>query len=285
MPRREGRVGHQKQHVRGYSGGCLGKGENMSKHQESLEKIKPGDVILTCRKNFDLMSLPIKIGNYFKKGPKNYKDRVWTHAAVYVGNGQIVEAFPQGIVKRELDAAYFNEDFGLNILRHKNASEEAINKAINFYVNEPGAKYDFWALIYFVIENLVPPQLSFLVDNDYFGDRFNVKDSYFCSELVSEGFKRAGIYCFEREPYKIMPIEFDNELLFDSIYKAYLPRKENKTLYSIKAFLFNIFYIAAAILFLCAIFLIALIIVAAFVLLIGGFAAASNKIKEKASNQ
>lgn len=253
----------------------------MEEYNNLLSKIRPGDVILTWGEGIGLFSLPIKMGNYFKKGPKGYKDRGWTHAAVYIGDGEIIEAFPSGIVRRNLKVAYLNGKFGLNILRLKNASEENIKKAIEFYIKEHGSKYDPRGLIYFIFANFIPPQFNFLIEDEYIGKLFNVNDSYFCSELVSEGFKRANIYCFERESYKVMPIEFDNELLFNRIYKCYLPRKENKSIYGIKAFFFNCLYIITAILFPIIIALLLALIVFIFVIVVIGIIFLIKNIKKK----
>lgn len=242
----------------------------MKEYNNLLSKIKPGDVILTWGEGIGLFSLPIKIGNYFKKGPKGYADRGWTHAAVYIGKGEIIEAFPKGIEKRDFKEAYLNGHFGLKILRHKNAREEDIKRAIDFYKKEPGSKYDPKALTYFLLANLVPTRLDFLLDDKYLGKWLNVQDSYFCSELVSEGFRVANIYCFEKEPYKIMPIQFDNELLFDIVDQIYLPRKENTIVYKIKVFFFNIFYfLTISLLPIVFIFIMCLIIAVAIAFSVG----------------
>ena len=253
----------------------------MDNYQSILTSIKAGDILLTWDMSNSLMSLPIKIGNYFKLGPKSYKDRGWTHSAVYIGNGQIVEALLDGIVRRDLKEAYLNGKFGLKVKRHKNARDEDIKKAIDFYINEPGVKYDKKGLAYFLLANFVPPQFNFLIDDDYVGKWFNVENAYFCSELVSEGFKRGNIYCFERQPYKVMPIEFDNELLFDNVYEYYLPKKENKTLYGIKAFIFNLFYLIAAVLFPIILIALLLLILSLFVIIVVGIIFLSQKIKNQ----
>jgi uncharacterized protein YycO len=211
-----------------------------------LNKIKPGDVILTASRKISLFSLFIKMANFFKRG---YRKRKWTHAAIYVGEGNVIEAFPQGIVKRNFKEAYFNGEYDLLVLRHKNASLDKLMKAVEFCCKEKGQKYDFRGLLYFLLFNLTPHQLHFLFDNNFIGDCFNVNEAYFCSELVSTGFKEAGIYCFEREPYKVMPIDFYNELLFDIVAKVEIPKKENIIFYLFKTIIFVSLYLLSSFVF------------------------------------
>lgn len=61
----------------------------MSNCQDILSRVRPGDVILTSRKGFDPMSIPIKIGNYFKKGPINYEDRRVPRQTLYANPLQL----------------------------------------------------------------------------------------------------------------------------------------------------------------------------------------------------
>ena len=231
------------------------------------EKIMPGDVILTNGRSFELGSLPIKIANFFSRG---YKDRGWTHAALYIGDGNVVEAFPGGIVKRNFASSYLNDKYNLFILRRKGASEEAIKKVISFCANDEGKKYDFRALIYFLLYIFLPVGLHFILEKDYVGNCFNVNDSYFCSELVATGFKEAGIYSFEREPYKVMPLDFDNDLWFDVVDKLESPKNENPTWHKLKAFVFRTLYLLAAIIFPFIIIFLGILVLLAAILVING---------------
>jgi len=178
------------------------------------EKLQPGDVVLTCGRGFELGSLPIRTANFFKKG---YGERGWTHAALYIGNGQVVEAFPGGIVCRNFKEFYSTDKFDLLALRPKKADAQAIVKVIAFCKAEVSKKYDWRALIYFALYNFLPAGLHFLLDKKFLGDCFNVNDSYFCSELIATGFQKSDSYCFENPPYKVMPIDFYNNIWFDVV--------------------------------------------------------------------
>ena len=222
-----------------------------------LSQLRVGDVVLTCVKGVNPFSLFIKIGNFFKKG---YKDRGWTHAAIYTGDGKVAEAFPKGIVVRDFKEAYLNGNYELLVLRHKNASEDKLKKAADFCVKADKKPYDSRALIYFLLYNLTPSQIHFIWENDFIGECFNVNDSYFCSELVSNGFLNAGLYCFQKDPYKIMPLEFYNELIFEKVAKLKLPQS-NRIFHTIKAFFFWIIYLVSSILFVVVMWVIAALII------------------------
>ncbi len=210
-----------------------------------LNKLKLGDVILVCKKGINPGSLAIKLANFFKNG---YKERGWTHAAVYVGNGEVIEALQkEGVVKRNFKDVYLNGDFSLLVLRHKNASDEKLQKAVTFYLQEKDDQYDLIGLGYFLLFNLTPPQLHFILNIGGLGDRLNQRDKYFCSELVSRGYQEASIYCFEEASYKIMPSDFNNPLLFETLGHIDASSKENKLIHAFKTCLYFLIYLFFAI--------------------------------------
>jgi len=233
------------------------------------DKLKRGDVILTSGRGFALGSLPIKIANFFKRG---YRDRGWTHAALYIGNGEVVEAFPGGIVKRNFKDSYLNEKFDLLVLRARKIDQSALEKAVAFCVSEESKKYDFRALVYFLLYNVMPHGLHFVLEKDFIGDCFNVNNSYFCSELIATGLKEADGYCFEKDPYKVMPIDFYNSLWFDEVEKAVKPEKLSLW-FHVKSAFFRLMYFLAAIIFPFLLFFVAVLVLVAVVLAIKGLVA------------
>ncbi|MDP1854257.1 MAG: hypothetical protein Q8L26_08675 [Candidatus Omnitrophota bacterium] len=232
-----------------------------------ISKLIPGDIILTNGRGIRWGSLPIKLANFFKRG---YKERHWTHAALYIGDGQVVEAFPGGIVKRDFKESYLKGDFELLILRHKNASQLILQKTIDFCKNSVSKGYDFRALLYFLFYNLTPPQIHFIWGDAFLGRCFNLRDAYFCSELVCTGLLVAGVYCFEREPYKVMPVDFNNKLLFDTVTTVELPYKENRFIHSIKVAFFQFLYFVTAMLFFLILLVVAILLIALFILFVAG---------------
>ena len=236
----------------------------------SLEtKLIQGDVILTGGRGFAGTSVFIKIANFFKRG---YQKRGWTHAAIYVGNGDVVEAFPKGIVRRGFKDAYLNDKFNLLVLRRKKIEQVALERAVTYCVSAESKKYDLRALVYFLLYNFMPHGLHFILENNFIGDCFNVNDSYFCSELVATGMKEADAYCFEKDPYKVMPIDFYNDLWFDVVEKVVAPDKKSLWHY-LKSGLFRFLYFLSAIVFPFILILVGILVVFAIVLAIKGLVA------------
>ena len=114
---------------------------------------------------------------------------------------------------------YIDNNYQILVLRHKNANEQSLKVAVEFCKAQVQIidKYDWFGLVYFLLYNFIPIQLHFLLEDDFVGSWFHVANSYFCSELVSDGFLNANIYCFEDDPYKVMPVDFNNELLFQKV--------------------------------------------------------------------
>ncbi len=191
---------------------------------EILNKLQAGDVILFHKKGMNPASLGIKLANFFKNG---FGQRGWTHAAFYLGNDEVIEAYPQGIEQNKFSQRYLQNNYGLLFLRHKNAPPERLRKAAEFCITEKGAAYDKSALLYFIFFNFIPQQFHFLLNINHFSDCFNEDKKYFCSELVARSYEESEIPCFEKKSYKIMPSDFNNPLLFDEITRLELP-KENK---------------------------------------------------------
>jgi hypothetical protein len=215
-----------------------------------LNKLIPGDVILTNQKGFHFCLQLIKLANFFKLG---LGKRHWTHAAIYIGgtNHEIVESLQGvGVRRISLEKAYLDpKTHQLLIVRNKNITAAQLLQVINFCVDaaEKCKKYDLAALAYFLLYNLTPPQIHFLLGDAFLGKLFNLQDAYFCSELICTGLETAGAYCFEREPYKVMPVDFFNPLLFEQVNGIIEEQpKGNRFIYSLKAaFLWGVYLIIA----------------------------------------
>jgi hypothetical protein len=183
----------------------------------SIEALKAGDVLLTSERGIVPAGVFIKLANFFSRGMA-CKD--WTHAALYIGNGKVVEAVTdKGVRVADLASTYPAERFEILVLRQPRVDAESLARAVRFSREQvdAGYKYNWWGLAYFLFYNFIPAQVHFILDNEIIDAMFGITDAYFCSELVSDAFKHAGIYCFEREPFKIMPMDFANELLFKRV--------------------------------------------------------------------
>lgn len=178
-----------------------------------LSRLLLGDVILTS--NSSPGSSPIRVANFCKGG---YEKRIWSHAALYIGNGQIVESVPGGVRIVSLYETYLKDGkHGIRVLRKRGLSSDMAGRIITFCTAQKDVQYDHRAIAYFVFLNLLPPYLAFILTPGYVGGWLNRPNAYFCSELVSEGFKRADVYCFEHEPFQVMPVDFSNSLLLDEV--------------------------------------------------------------------
>jgi uncharacterized protein YycO len=116
-----------------------------------LKKIaRPGDVLLRFQKGYPLDK--VLVGT-------------WQHAAIYVKDGNIIDAMGDGTDKRKLDK--FGEADGIVLIRLKNTPENKVNKALTYAYEQIGKSYDI-----------------------NFSD--NEKAQY-CSGLVSRSLKHAGL--------------------------------------------------------------------------------------------
>lgn len=189
-----------------------------------LDSMQPGDILVTSQKGFRPASLPIRFANFCRRG---YVDRIWTHAAVYVGNGEVVEAFPTGIVARSVEDAYFKNDYNYVILRRKTAAcNVGFSKAVGFCRAKVGYKYDNKALAYFALMNIVPPTLRWTIDNPIVDKALNNADAYFCSELAGTALLETNEYCFDRPPQQVMPVDFKNEYCFEIIKDTTVDKRD-----------------------------------------------------------
>ena len=188
-----------------------------------INKLKPGDVIITDKRETDLGGIFIRIGNFFQRG---FKERGWTHTAIYAGDGNIIEALPEGVQERGFENAYIKQRHDVRILRYKCLTDEQARKAIEFCRGEKGDQYAHKKQYYFVLHYLVMPSLRFALENKFFDKVFKRKKAYFCSELVAAGFNAAGSFPFERAPRKIIPLDFYNLMTFDLIAERKHPSEE-----------------------------------------------------------
>jgi uncharacterized protein YycO len=208
-----------------------------------LADLRPGDVVLTARRWTNLGTLLIRVGNFFKRG---YRDRIWSHSAVYVGDGKIVEALPGGVVETDLQAGYFHQDRDLRVLRHRRMSAEEGEQVAAYAREAVGHKYDGRQELYFVLNDLFAPSLRFALESRFFDRVFAFRDAYFCSELVANAFYRAGVYPFEREPRKIMPIDCLNPLQFEEVGARLHAREEARPVRIVRNGLTFALYVTAS---------------------------------------
>lgn len=126
----------------------------------------------------------------------------WTHAALYVGGGNILEIdwnTRAAVIKkdyRELEYDYVvlrrNEKLTISQIRKLAISSLAHDKA--------GNRYDFFLLFSMLLKCLFPKGKLFR--------KFNKRNAYICTELIDTVKRDAGIVLFPNRKGDILPHEF-----------------------------------------------------------------------------
>lgn len=161
------------------------KNKNVIKKKMLEDKLKPGDVILVGK--------PSPIGfliEKFTKGP-------YTHSALYIGDGNIIESAWNGVVMTTLDK-YENYPYK-TAMRHKTANKNLLQASIQWAYSQVGKGYDYLGL--FGIAN------SLILRKDY--NALDDKDKYWCSELIADAFIKSSIDVdFSPDTWKVSPNDF-----------------------------------------------------------------------------
>lgn len=109
----------------------------------------------------------------------------YSHAALLMRDGRIVESW-QGVGVR---VKTLDDWTGVQAFDIPSMTDTQWDEAIAFAVSQTGRGYDYWAIARFVSRRRMP-------DNN----------RWFCSELVFEAFKSAGVNLFDRiEPWAVSP--------------------------------------------------------------------------------
>ncbi|HOJ97562.1 MAG TPA: PKD domain-containing protein, partial [Methanospirillum sp.] len=140
-------------------------------------RLKPADVLLHCKESADVSMIP---------GP-------WTHAAMYIGNNQIIEAYGAGVVISPISKFSYPNDYCVGIYRYKELNDQERLNIVNFAKEKVGRSYDWESLVFGkqqdctfgACEHFLPffPKL-------YADCRARMCWNYYCSELVWAAFKK-----------------------------------------------------------------------------------------------
>ena len=185
------------------------------------DSLNVGDIILSTTKS--LPSDIIRIAT----------DSLVSHALLYIGNGEIVEAVKEGVVRKSLKAALDgdnpNEAATLAVaLRYPNLTSEQADKIKNFAMAQVGKKYDYKNVL------IVQPQVQMnkreceqkfsdpkkvRICREYIGTvdlGTDTNDKFICSELVLAAYKDAAIPLTALRPSRNSPQDIA-ELYLDKI--------------------------------------------------------------------
>ena len=182
-----------------------------------IDKLKIGDVILTGKDSWG-HSMPIQASNLLSNGEQN---RYWSHATIYSGNGNIIEAQSngKGVIETPLADHYFEGDFRLLVLRHNHLSEECLENVVDYCREKRDLEcdYDTWGVSFYALCAMVPPALSGWLEEGVAGKIFNVDHAYFCSELIAEAFEKKAQKLFNRSAWRVKPLDFRFNPLFSVV--------------------------------------------------------------------
>ena len=125
----------------------------------------------------------------------------YTHCAIAVGRGRMIEAVAKGVIEVPLDAHGTRPYL---LLRYKHEiHQEHVQAATDWLYNqvECAVGYDFLALIGFL--------------TGYKG--FEEEDKFFCSELAVYAFQAAKVDLYSEIPTYIYPSDFISHLDFEAV--------------------------------------------------------------------
>ena len=181
-----------------------------------LDKLQIGDVILTGKDSW-AYSVPIQTTNLLSNGESH---RYWTHAAIYSGDGKVIEAQAdgRGVTETVLADFFFKKAYKLMAIRPKYLSTVERDKVVEYCRDKQTSDcaYDTWGAGFYAIASLVPPMLSGWLESEFAEKFFNVGNAYFCSELIAEAFQENGHDIFNRKPWRVKPLDFAFNPMFQN---------------------------------------------------------------------
>ena len=120
----------------------------------------------------------------------------YSHSACYVGNRKIIECDWGGVQLKIL-----SEKTIYDIYRHVNATEQQIETAVDWMLEQVGAKYDFMGLLWIGMNRLRLRK-----------KRLGMERKFWCSELIADGYFIAKIPLkVNFETFKVCPEDFASD--------------------------------------------------------------------------
>jgi hypothetical protein len=167
--------------------------------------LEPGDIILTSAPT--LRSVGIRLFTLSSV----------SHAALYVGDGRIVEALGSGVHERPLDGLLLEENVAI-VLRYPDLGRDDQLEILDYALQKTGARFSFFGatlhLPFSVTRRvcelpLIPGAvrdaclrgmgvLSYAAASD---------DRLFCSQLVMQAYRSAGVQVTDADPRLITPAD------------------------------------------------------------------------------
>jgi len=169
------------------------------------EFLEPGDILLSWERS--VISVGIRLMTFAPV----------SHAAVYVGDSQIVDAMRQGVRAREL-AEFLEEAAVVLVLRHPELSAEQAAVITEYSVNKSGAGFNFLGIAlhvpFSIARRVCELPLVHAAIRDACIRTFGVlhrlaasERRFFCSQLVLQAYRHAGVLVTHADPRLISPAD------------------------------------------------------------------------------
>ena len=153
----------------------------------SISDLQPADILLST--GSAAASVVIRCGTVSR----------YSHAALYIGDSQIVEAIGSGVTRQSLQDA-MSDDTLVSVYRRLHLSAAQGLQAIRYAKAQVGKKYDYSGAFGggitsgpgFVIGIFLSPIVGLAGVGADLYNRNNPEASFYCSELVAIAFEKAG---------------------------------------------------------------------------------------------
>ena len=170
-----------------------------------IEQLRPGDIILSAGRGVTAMGIQM-----FTLAPVS-------HAALYVGKGEIIEAVGKGVQRRMLDEALESEAVAA-AFRYPDLQDEQARKISEFAEAQVGKNYNHVGVLLqapFAIERrvcelpVIPSIVRDFCIRGVAAIQLGVvsEDSFFCSQFVLEAYRVAGAAITDADPRWISPAD------------------------------------------------------------------------------
>jgi hypothetical protein len=169
------------------------------------EALQPGDILLTSTPGFAAAGIELlTIGAV-------------SHAAVYIGDGRIVEAVRSGVRERSIDRVIREESLAL-VLRYPGLSEPQSRRIRAYAMQKIGAGFNFFGVTlqipYSITRRLCELPLVDTAVRDaciramgVFSQLADTEEQLFCSQLVLQAYRHAGLPLTDADPRIISPAD------------------------------------------------------------------------------
>jgi cell wall-associated NlpC family hydrolase len=148
------------------------------------DALQPADIVVSTTR--ELTSELIRLGTHSSV----------SHAALYIGSGQLIEALLQGVVQQSIYASLGHSPLAV-AYRRKGITRATANVVLSFARSQVGRGYDYTGLAGPAVrsqnEVCVLGVPGILVCVVAYAGGFKSPDRFYCSELVLEAFRRANL--------------------------------------------------------------------------------------------